>query len=223
MKVLVVAPHADDESLGCGGTLLRMRAEQPDIELHWMLVTEVASDAGYTSERVAIRRTEIDAVAKRLNVRALHQMRYAPSSLDTVPLSELIEAMGKIVLAVQPDILFVPYRYDAHSDHKVVFDAITACTKSFRYPTVKRVAAYETVSETEFGLDPEAPAFRPNVWVDVSAYLDAKLGLIGCYGSELGQFPFPRSLETVSALARFRGSTIGANAAEGFILLKAIL
>ena len=223
MKILVVAPHPDDESLGCGGTLLRMRAEQSDAELHWMLVTEMSAGKRYAPEKIATRNAEIESVAQQLGAAAVHRLGFPPAELDTVPLSRLIDAIGNVVSEVRPHTLIMPYRYDAHSDHKAVFDAVAACTKSFRYPWIKRVAAYETVSETEFGIDPGAPAFRPNVWVDISAYIDAKLRLIACYASELGEFPFPRSREAITALARLRGSTVGVAAAEGFVLLKAIL
>ena len=113
----------------------------------------------------------------------------------------------------------IPHRGDVHSDHRIVFDAVTACTKWFRYPSVQRVLAYETVSETEFGLSKEQ-AFSPNYFVDISRFLTEKLRLMQIYESEISKPPFPRSVEVVKALAIWRGATSGYDAAEAFELLK---
>lgn len=223
MKVLVIAPHPDDEALGCGGALLRLMRERPDAELHWVIVTEMPPGAQWSEERAAARRDEIATVAGRLKARQVHQLGFPAAKLDTVPMADLVGALSQIMGAVQPDTVFVPYRYDVHTDHRYVFDAASACVKSFRYPSVRKVLAYETLSETEFGLDPSVGAFRPNFWIDISADLDAKIELLEVYAGEMGVFPFPRSREAVEALARLRGSTAGVPAAEAFMLLKGVI
>lgn len=220
--VLVVAPHPDDETLGCGGTLSRFRRERPNAEIHWMIVTDMKPEWGYDAGRIAQRNAEVKSVADKLHPIKIHRLGFRPSHLDTVPLSELIFAVSDVMSAIQPVTVLVPWRYDAHTDHRVVFDAVAACTKTFRYPSIQMVLAYETVSETDFGLDPAVSSFRPNVWFDISEYLDEKLNLLACYPSELGAFPFPRSVETVTSLARLRGSAAGVKAAEAFVLLKGI-
>ena len=101
----------------------------------------------------------------------------------------------------------------------MVFDAASACCKWFRYPSVRRVLAYETLSETEFGLDPDT-RFHPNVFVDISAFLERKIELLQIYKSELGHFPFPRSATAVRVLAQYRGANSGFEAAEAFQLLR---
>ena len=113
----------------------------------------------------------------------------------------------------------IPHRGDVHTDHQVVFDAVGACCKWFRYPSVKRVLAYETLSETEFGLNPQA-GFQPNMFVDISLFMERKLELLKIYQSELGEFPFPRSITAVRALAQYRGATSGFEGAEAFMLLR---
>lgn len=221
--VLVVAPHPDDETLGCGGTLLRLRHEHPDAEIHWLIVTEMRREWGYSAERIAQRTAEIKSIADKLDPIRIHRLGLRPSYLDTMPLSVLVSAVGDVMREAQPATILAPWRYDAHTDHRVVFDAVTACTKAFRYPSVRTVLAYETVSETDCALDPAVAAFRPNVWIDISGYLDGKLDLLACYPSELGKFPFPRSVEAVTSQARLRGCTAGVKAAEAFVLLKGIL
>lgn len=223
MKVLVIAPHPDDEALGCGGALLRLVRERPDTELHWVIVTEMPPGAHWSEQRASARRDEIAVVADRLKVRQVHKLGFPAARLDTVPMADLVGALSRVMSEVEPETVFVPYRHDVHTDHRYVFDAASACVKSFRYPSVRTVLAYETLSETEFGLDPSAGAFRPNVWVDISRDLEAKIELLGIYAGEMGAFPFPRSREAVEALARLRGATAGVSAAEGFMLLKGVI
>jgi LmbE family N-acetylglucosaminyl deacetylase len=81
------------------------------------------------------------------------------------------------------------------------------------------VLSYETISETDFCLDARA-AFQPNCFVDISRYLERKLEIVAAYESEIGRFPFPRSIEAVRALAAVRGAAAGFAAAEAFHLLR---
>lgn len=216
-RILVVAPHPDDEILGCGGTLLRRRAEGCEVDC--LFVTGIATAYGWTAERVEQRNAEIERVASMVGFRQVVQLGLQPAHLDTMSMVELVQRIGDVVRDSAPDEILVPSGADVHSDHRVVFDAVGSCAKWFRYPSVLRVMAYETLSETDFALHPDT-AFRPNVFVDISKYLDRKLEILGIYASELAPYPFPRSLDTVRALAQVRGAASGFFAAEAFQLLR---
>jgi hypothetical protein len=103
-----------------------------------------------------------------------------------------------------------------------VFDAAIACSKTFRYPCIQRVYAYETLSETEFGMRTDDPGFRPNLFINISAYQDRKIEIMRLYKGEMGSFPFPRSEECMRAQSMLRGSQAGVCAAEAFMVLKEI-
>lgn len=218
--VLVVAPHPDDETLGCGGSLLRHRAVGDVV--HWLIATETDPRAGFTLERQAAREQEIQAVAARYAFTGIHRLGVASTRLDANPLGDLVEAVMGIFRTVHPEVVYVPYRDDAHSDHRVVFDAVQACCKSFRSPQLCEVLAYETVSETGYSLAPGAAAFRPTLYVDVTPFIDEKIDIMRVYSSEIGPHPFPRSEQTIRALATLRGAECGCEAAEGFLILKKI-
>jgi LmbE family N-acetylglucosaminyl deacetylase len=109
-----------------------------------------------------------------------------------------------------------------HSDHAAVFDAASACTKAFRYPTLRKVYVYETLSETEFGIRPGVLPFNPNRFVDVSAFLERKIEIMALYAGEMSAPPFPRSGEAIRALATFRGLVASCLAAEAFMVLRDI-
>lgn len=212
-----MAPHPDDEILGCGGTLLRRKAEGAD--LGWLIVTGVSRQAGWPVKIVQQRAQEIDKVVELIGFDHVYNLALPSAQLDRLPMSDLVEKFSKVFEEFQPMEVLLPCRSDVHTDHRLVFDAIGACAKWFRHPYVKRVLAYETISETEFNLDSSNP-FKPNFFVDVSEFLERKLEVMAVYKSELGCFPFPRSIEAIRALAILRGSTSGFMAAEAFQLLR---
>lgn len=218
--VLCIAPHPDDETLGCGGTLLRHQAEGDSV--HWFIATAIFNEQGFSVDRVASRAKEIDEVSREYGFCEVHQARFPTAQLDKVAKSELVNALGNVIKLTQPSVLYVPYRNDVHSDHAAVFDAAMACSKSFRYPSVKSVYAYETLSETEFGIRPDDSGFRPNLFVDVSPWFERKIEIMKMYSGEMGEYPFPRSEKSIRALATLRGGTAGCNAAESFMILREI-
>lgn len=215
--VLVMAPHADDETLGCGGTLLRHMALGDTV--HWLLVTAM-DPVGFSPERIASRRREIEAVSAAYGFSSVVELGFPTARLDTVPVDELVAAVGGTVGSIQPDVIYLPFPGDAHSDHRAVHTAAVATTKWFRYPSVKRVLACETPSETDFGLAADGLPFRPNVFVDISPWLEAKIEIMRLYAGEMSGHPFPRSEVGLRALATVRGAQCGCVAAEAFMLLK---
>jgi LmbE family N-acetylglucosaminyl deacetylase len=219
-RVLIVAPHADDESLGCGGTILRHISEGDDV--HWLLVTGMSHSSGFTEKQITQRQKEIVQVHKRYGFSERYELNLPPAALDTLAKGDVVSEVSKIIKEVEPEIVYTVYRNDAHSDHEIVFDAVMASTKSFRYPFVRRVLAYETISETDFGMKPEDGGFRPNVFNNISVYLEEKLNILDIYESEMGVFPFPRSRKSLIAIARVRGVQSNNEAAEAFMLIKEI-
>lgn len=218
--VAVVAPHPDDETLGCSGTLLKHIARGDDV--HWIVFTGISTELGFTEERVRSRDEEILRVAESYGFAGTHRLGFPTMQLDRLPKADLVGALGAVVKRLGVHTLYVPYRNDAHSDHAAVFDACAACTKTFRYPSVRSVRAYETLSETEYGVKPEDTGFRPNLFVDIAAFIDRKLEIMSIYANEMAPFPFPRSDVALRAQAQLRGTQCGATAAEAFMLLKEI-
>ena len=220
-KILVVAPHPDDETLGCGGTLLRHQNEGD--EIHWLIMSTLTKELVFDQERMQSRKKEIKVVAGKYKFSSVHQAEFTTTELDALANNTLIAEVSVTISRVLPDTVYVPYRNDVHSDHQAVFDAVASCTKSFRYPSIKRVRVFETLSETEFGVRPDDVGFKPNLWIDISNYLDQKIEIMQLYKGEMVEHPFPRSEKNIRALATLRGATVGVDAAESFISLKEII
>jgi LmbE family N-acetylglucosaminyl deacetylase len=220
MRTLIVSPHPDDELLGCGGTLLRRRAEGGTVA--WLLMTAISEKAGWSADRVSQRSAEVGAVRQGLGIAPghLYELGIPPAELDALPMRELVGLIAKVFEDFGPEELLLPFPGDAHSDHRKTFEAASACTKWFRYPTLRSTLTYETPSETDFGIDPRYSGFRPNFFVNIEPFITEKLALVQVYKSEMGGFPFPRSERALRALAERRGAESGFEAAEAFMLLR---
>lgn len=218
-RVLVVAPHADDEVLGCAGSLLRRRSE--GAQVGWLLMTEVSLSDGWNAGQITERQQEIAQVRDLLGISPenLFELKFEAARLDQVPMVELIGRVSDVFSRFSPEEVMVPHYGDIHSDHRVCFDAVAACTKWFRYPFVRRVLAYETPSETDFSLR-QRDAFLPNYYLDISSFLEQKIVLTNIYKGEFGSHPFPRSRTNIRALAEIRGAQSGFHFAEAFQLLR---
>ena len=216
-RTIVIAPHPDDETLGVGGTLLRRKTE--GVNLAWVIVTNISIESGWSEEKVKQRAGEIQRITQFYEFDEVYCLNFETTQLDAIPMSDLVAAISDVFKEFKPEEVYVPHPADVHTDHRVVYDAVSACTKWFRYPSVKRVLAYETLSETDFGLGTDQ-AFRPNVFVDIEQFLSKKLQAMDIFASEVGEFPFPRSHEAIRALATLRGAASGFQSAEAFELLR---
>lgn len=219
-RVLVIAPHPDDETLGCGGTILKLKAQGSAV--HWLIVTTIEGVIGFSQKRVPARNAEIESVSQAYRFDSVHSCMLPAAGLDTVDKGRLIGSIASVVKEVRPERIYLPYRNDVHSDHAAVFDAAISVTKTFRSPFVRSIYVYETLSETDFGLRPDDPGFRPNLYEDISGYLDKKIEIMAEFEGEMGQFPFPRSDECLRALATLRGAQANCQAAEAYMILKEI-
>lgn len=219
-KVLVVAPHPDDEVLGCGGTIAR-HTVQGD-EVHVLVVTRGASDI-YSWEAVETGREELRAAHTLLKISGVHFLDFPAPKLDTIPGYKLADAIGEVIRSLCPNILYLPHRGDIHADHQVVYQAALVAARPINGCSVKRILCYETLSETEWSDPFGDSAFIPTVFVDITDYLDYKLKAMNCYQSQIKQPPHPRSLQVIEALARLRGATVSLPAAEAFMLVRDII
>lgn len=220
-RVLVIATHPDDETLGCGGTLLRHAAEGDS--LHWLLVS-AAHEPNYSSVQVGTQAEQVEAVKRAYPFETLDWLKFPTTELDTMPLNTLVKAIRHVVDRLKPAMVFVPNGTDVHSDHRIVFDAAQAVLKSFsmRLFGVRRMVACEVLSETDAAAHRVGGAFQPNVFVDVTATLERKLEIMALYQSEIQPDPLPRGPSAIRALARYRGATIGVEYAEAFMLMREV-
>jgi len=215
-KILVVAVYPDDETLGCGGTLLKHKANGD--EIYWLIITGL--DDRFDEKIIKKREEEIIKVSKMYNFDDIYKLDFPTMKVDELSMSKLISKISKVFNQVQPNIIYLPFKNDVHSDHRKVFEATYSCTKTFRYNFIQKIYMMETLSETDFA--DITYNFIPNVFVDITNFFDKKIQIMRIYKSELGEHPFPRSIETIEALSKIRGAQAGCKFAESFMLLKEI-
>lgn len=218
-KVLCIAVHADDETLGCGGTMLKHKALGD--EIHWLLITGPTNNhpCSFSQNHIDERAERVNRVAAAYGYDSLEYLGLPTQMLHTLDLRDIIQKISDVIKRIQPNIIYTMFANDVHSDHRVAFDAVYSCTKSFRYPFIEKIYMMETLSETEFALSVPANTFIPNVYVDITEFIDRKLEIMQMYPTEVMQEPYPRSLSSIKALARVRGSRSGVRYAEAFQLL----
>lgn len=219
-NVIVISVHPDDETLGVGGTLLKHKAKGDNV--FWLNITNVLEEHGFSKERIESRQKEIQKVALHYGFKKVFSLDYPTMTLSSESILTMVPKISEVFEEVRPEIVYCVNRSDAHSDHRVTFDAIMACTKSFRYPYIQQVLLYECISETEFAPALHEKVFIPNYFVDITDFLKEKLQIMKIYESEVGEHPFPRSLRNIEALAVYRGAVAGTEYAEAFQLIKYI-
>jgi LmbE family N-acetylglucosaminyl deacetylase len=215
-KILVVAPHPDDETLGAGGYILKQK--KAGNEVYILNMTNMKKEYGYKEERITKRNTEIEKMVERFNLDGFYNLNLCPTGLDSYLEVEVIKKIAEVINKIKPTTMILPYQHDVHSDHRITFNLCYSCTKSFRFPFIKKIMMMEILSETEFSVK----LFKPNYFVDITEFLDEKIEIVSIFKSEMSQHPFPRSVGTIRANAMVRGSMAGVEYAEAFILLKYI-
>lgn len=223
-KILVIAPHPDDEVLGCGATIFKKVKEGHEVNVAIVTNASKTDPVKYTIERVQNVRNEAKQSCEILGVKEVFFEDFPAPALDQFPSYLMSEAISKIIKKTQADTLYIPFRGDIHNDHKAVFDAAMVAARPVGDYSIKYIYAYETLSETEWAYPFAGESFVPNVFEEVSVdVFNMKLEAMKCYKSQLRQFPNSRSLEALEALAKFRGSTITRERAEAFMLIRGIV
>jgi LmbE family N-acetylglucosaminyl deacetylase len=218
MKVLVVAPHPDDEVLGIGGTIARLSGEGNEVTA--AIVTK-GWEPLFSDSFVEKGRAEARKANEILGVKSLRFMDLPVTKLNQIPINELNKKFDRLIEEEKPGMVFLPFYGDRHEDHRQVFNAcMVALRPGAQRKYLQRILCYETISETHWSAPYIEPSFEPQLWVDISKHLSTKLQAVQKYQSQLQPEPNARSLEAITALAKWRGSTAGMFSAECFVVIR---
>lgn len=219
MNILIIAPHADDEILGCGGIMAKYIAEGHQVKV---LIMTKAIASLFPEALMSQIRNEARNSHRYLGVSETIFCDFPAPMLDQTASYKMSMEIAKLITKFKPERVYIPHRGDIHKDHKMVFEAALVAMRPINNCPVKEIYAYETLSETEWAAPFGDDAFIPNVFTDISEYIEAKKDAMKCFESQLKDFPHSRSLEVIEALAKYRGATIGKPAAEAFMLIRKI-
>lgn len=218
-KILVIAPHPDDETLGLGGTIAKLTREGHQVHI---LIVSGHLPPIYNIEDYQHTVEEAKKAFKLLGVSNYSFLEIPATMISDLPLHELNSKILKIVGDISPNIVFCPYP-DRHIDHRLIFESVMVATRPVGVGiNIEIVAAYETLSETHWNAPHIEPNFTPNWVIDISDFIDIKIKALECYKSQISKFPGPRSIEAVKSLSQFRGTQSGFAYGEGLHIIRKI-
>lgn len=216
-RVLIVAPHPDDETLGAGGTAAKLRSQGHDVTV---LIVSGHLPPLYAEEAYEITVAEARRSFEILDIVDCRFLKIPATMVGALPVHVLNEKISAVVREVGAQIVLCAYP-DRHVDHRVIFDSVMVATRPVGSgKEIEILAAYETLSETHWNAPHIEPNFVPNWVVDVSDFIETKLRAVACYASQIPEFPGSRSLEAVEALAKFRGTQAGFAFGEAFQVIR---
>ena len=217
-KVLVIAPHPDDETLGVGGTIKKMTSRGIKVSV---LIVAGHTPPIYTEKSYEKTVKEALKVFKILGVKDYKFLNYPATMLTDISTVELNNSISKYLVKCNPDTVFLPFS-DRHIDHRVIFDSSVVACRPIGKKFPKNVLIYETLSETHWNVPGVEPIFAPNFFVNIDNHLKTKIKALNIYKSQINDKSLSRSANASKALAEFRGSQNGCKYAEGFQVLRII-
>lgn len=219
MRVLIIAPHPDDEIIGVGGTIAK-RAKAGD-EVYVCIVTKGKSPL-FNSDFIEQGRRECREADAKLGVKETIFLDFPAVMLETIPRYELNGKVAEVVQNIKPEEVYIPHRGDMQIDHQMVVDAAMVAVRPRGDDYPKRVYAYETLSETGWNIPNVTNEFIPTVYENITDTYDVKMEAMSVFKSQLAPFPAARSVGAIEALAKFRGATVSVEAAEAFCLVREV-
>lgn len=223
MNILVFAPHPDDEVLGCGGVMAKHAAQGDDV---YVCVATCGHPPIFNDDLMKEKGwphtlyPEIKKAHEILGVKKTFYLDCPAADMESVKRFDLNGKIINLIQELKPDVVYIPHFGDMQRDHTLLSEAIMVAVRPRGSHKVSKVYSYETLSETEWNIPHASNTFIPNTYIEISDYFDLKIKAMNCYQSQLAPFPEARSLEAVEALAKLRGSTMGAKRAEAFALIR---
>ena len=222
-KILVVAPHADDEILGCGGSIAKHIRLGDTVYVAIMTNAAIGAPELFSSESIEAVRAEAITSHKVLGVEETFFFDFPAPQLEQYPQYKIASVLNKLIKEKNIDTMYIPHKGDLHLDHGVIYNASLVAARPLPGQCVKHIYAYETLSETEWGHPTVEAVFIPRYFniLNDSDFTN-KVKAMQCFSSQLKDFPNTRSIKAIEHLGALRGAYVGVNIAEAFDIIRSI-
>lgn len=220
-NILIVVAHADDEVLGCGGTIRKFAMQGASVNV-MLLSTGVF---GRTGAQESENQERIRSIHKTKNILSIDEFLlrdYPDNKFDTLSVSEIAKDIEEVVRQKQPQLVITHHSGDLNQDHRQVYHATMIACRPIPNAPVQALWSCEIPSASGWQATDDKP-FIPDVFIDITEHMNAKKEALEAYAQEMRDFPHARSYEGCEALARWRGSSVGLGAAEAFVTNRLIL
>jgi LmbE family N-acetylglucosaminyl deacetylase len=212
-QILVVAAHPDDEVLGCAGTIARHVSDGDKVYVVFMS-DGVTSRTGVESNEVEVRKQAAKDASNILGiVQPPRFLGFPDNRMDTIALLDIVQTLEQVINEIEPEVVYTHHSGDLNIDHKITHQAVMTACRPQPGSCVREIYSFEVLSSTEWSTD---TSFVSNYFVDISDTLELKISAIKAYNFEIRNFPHARSIESIKALAKYRGASMGIRAAEAF-------
>lgn len=221
-KILVVVAHADDEAIGCGGTLIKHREAGDEVRIIFMTDGVGARNEAEThqvKERLAAQKN----CCQQLNINDFYNLDYPDNKMDSIALIDVVKSIEEVIRSYAPSIIYTHHGGDLNIDHQVVHRAVMTAARPLPNSTIDKILTFEVNSSTEWSNENIGANFSPNYFVDISQELSEKEILLKHYQEEMHTYPHSRSIEAILNRNKVRGSDVGQEAAEAFILVRSLI
>ena len=217
-KILIVAAHPDDEILGCGGTIFKLKKNN---KIKIIFLTNGVSARSKDQKKIFARKHECEKLFKFLKIGKPIFFDFPDNQLDNFPLLKIIKKIEKILKTFKPEIVFTHFEDCLNIDHQTAFKATLTACRPLKKISVKKILSFEVLSSTEWTAS-KKKSFHPNFYINIDNEIKKKIEALKFYKSELKKYPHSRSVEGIKTLAKFRGISSGNKYAEAFILVRNI-
>ena len=221
-KLLVIAPHSDDEVLGCGGLISKIKKDGGKV---YVLIFNLGFEKNDTKDSQEKRKKEVQDAMNALNVDDFHLVHDQPDNnrdLDAKPLHsliEIIESTSNVSLEkISPTIVAIPTIFSHHQDHVHLHHACIAALRPISTPVSNIVLSYEAPEHSRWSA---SGIFEPNLFVEIDDVIDRKIEAFLKYNSQVK--PGGRDADSIKNQAKYRGQEVGKNLCEAFFAHRFIL
>lgn len=222
-KVLIVAAHADDEILGCGGTMAKHTDAGDHVAVLFLTDGVGARGTGDAdSQNVVLRDQAAERALAIVGAKLLKRLNFPDNAMDSVSRIDVIQAVEKEISAYKPDTVYTHHGGDLNIDHRRALEAVMTACRPQPGTHIKAIYSFEVASSTGWQGMSLCNSFVPNHYVEITEQLERKMEALRAYEEEMRSFPHARSVEALEYQARWRGSQVGVAAAEAFVLERAI-
>ena len=213
-KILIIAAYPDDEILGCGGSISKLKN---DNYIEVIFMTNGVSSRGRNKKKIFERKKACFDLFKHLSLPRPTIFNFPDNQMDKIPLLKIIKKVEKNIRNYRPDTIITHFSNCLNIDHRITFEAVITACRPVNNLSVKKILSFEIQSSTDWALF-KGKNFQPNYFIDISKHIKDKINYIRFYNEELRNYPHSRSIPAIKALASVRGTSCGVKYAEGFYL-----
>ena len=214
-KAIFIVAHPDDETLGCGGTIIKLLKQNIKIKL--LIMTDGISSRNDSENMLNKRKNQAITAIKKLGIKDYKFFDFPDNSMDTVPILSIAKSIENEIFSFKPDTVFTHFIDYLNQDHKIVSQATLIATRPPSFDFIKNVLYFETASSTDWSY---SNSFHPNLFIEISNEIKLKIAVLKLYKTELKKFPHQRSIENISNLSKYRGSIVFKKYVEAFQIIR---